>query len=370
MQELWDGFIDFTEKLVVPDWSALVALIPLGIAALVGLFLVWNLARAFRAPPRRVGVRRLTPVAPAGIHMPGPSFAPILAALGTTLLFFGIIAGGLALWAGIIALLVTLLYWGREAVRDYDHIPDVAADGGSIPVLPPVSHPGPPAGVHMPGPSFRPILGAIGSTVLLFGFVVGGPLLIAGAIVLAITLLGWLFDAGREFRATQAADITGHIDNGPAPRWPKATFVAVLAIVVVAGVLASGFLPIGRGEAGASAPPGGSAPPPASQPPGGSGQPSAPPADADVVLTAQGVQWLETSLSAPADTPFTLALDNRDAGVPHDVRISDQAGAVVFHSDVITGPAVQVFEVPALAPGAYPYVCTIHPNMTGTLTAG
>jgi hypothetical protein len=369
MQELWDGFIDFTEKLVVPDWNTLVALIPIGVAGLVGLFLLSSVIRLLRAPPKRRGVRRLTPIAPPGVHLPGPTFAPIFGAIGSFLLLFGIIAGGIALWLGAIALFLTLLYWGKEAIAEYEHIPDVAAEGGSRQLLPAVDHPGPPPGVHMPGPSFRPILGAIGSTLLVFGFVAGGPLLIAGAIVLVITLLGWLFDAGREFHAVTAADTTGHIENGPAPRWPLRTLVGVIAIVGVAAILASGILPFGRGETAA---PGGSAPPPASQAPGGGGTPSEapPPIDADVVLTAQGTNWVETSLTAPADAPFTLALDNRDPNMPHDIKLSDGSGAEVYRSEVVVGPKVQVFEIPALAAGAYPYVCTIHPNMTGTLTAG
>ena len=39
---------------------------------------------------------------------------------------------------------------------------------------------------------------------------------------------------------------------------------------------------------------------------------------------------VETALSAPADAPFTLALDNRDSGVPDDVVIKDAGGAEAF----------------------------------------
>ena len=55
-----------------------------------------------RRPPRpkRRGVRRLTPVAPAGLHMPGPTFAPLFGAVGAFLLVFGLVAGGIALWLG------------------------------------------------------------------------------------------------------------------------------------------------------------------------------------------------------------------------------------------------------------------------------
>ena len=37
--------------------------------------------------------------------------------------------------------------------------------------------------------------------------------------------------------------------------------------------------------------------------------------------------------------------------------------------DIITGVAEADYNVPALAAGDYPFVCSVHPNMTGTLTA-
>ena len=72
-------------------------------------------------PPARRGKQRIEPRTPAGIHMPGPSFAPILAAIGAFLLFLGLVFGGPLLFLGAIALALTLLYWLAEAVRIYDH---------------------------------------------------------------------------------------------------------------------------------------------------------------------------------------------------------------------------------------------------------
>ncbi len=42
----------------------------------------------------------------------------------------------------------------------------------------------------------------------------------------------------------------------------------------------------------------------------------------------------------------------------------------VFKGDIITGPAKTTYNVPALAAGAYTFVCSVHPNMTGTLKVG
>jgi len=92
--------------------------------------------------------------------------------------------------------------------------------------------------------------------------------------------------------------------------------------------------------------------------------------DAPVVtITAEGVKFLETELTAPADTPFIIRFDNRDQGTPHDVDIMDASGAKVFDGEVFNGPEERDYSVPALAAGQYPFHCSVHPQlMTGTLT--
>jgi plastocyanin len=86
------------------------------------------------------------------------------------------------------------------------------------------------------------------------------------------------------------------------------------------------------------------------------------------VVTAENITYLETSLTVPADTAFTIAFDNRDT-VPHDIVIKDGSGATVFQGELVTGPAVVVYDVPALPAGAYGFICSVHPNMTGSITA-
>ena len=103
-----------------------------------------------------------------------------------------------------------------------------------------------------------------------------------------------------------------------------------------------------------------------------SGAPSAS-ASADpgiVRIEALGIVYTTTAVTAPADTPFTLEFVNNDASVPHDVVLKDGAGTEVFKTDVFPGVATKSYDVPALAAGSYPFACTIHPAMTGTLTAG
>jgi hypothetical protein len=212
-----------------------------------------------------------------------------------------------------------------------------------------------PAGVHIPPPSFRPILISLAATLLLAGLVVGGWLLVAGVIAIVITLLGWLWDARREYTATERADVTGHLDGGPAPAWPKAIFATLAVLVVIGVVLGSGLIGGGSADGAATA----------------SGGPSEPPKGpkADVVFTAQGTAWVNTTLTAPADVPFKLALENLDPNVPHDVAIIDAAGSLAYKTEIVTGVKTEVFDVEGLAPGSYTFDCTVHPTMTGTLTA-
>ena len=66
--------------------------------------------------------------------------------------------------------------------------------------------------------------------------------------------------------------------------------------------------------------------------------------------------------------PFVLTFRNRDNGIPHTVAINDAAGGDVFTGEIVAGPADIDYSIPDLSPGSYTFMCTVHPNMTGTLT--
>ncbi len=118
-----------------------------------------------------------------------------------------------------------------------------------------------------------------------------------------------------------------------------------------------------RGGARASAAPGGS--PAASAAASGGGA-----ATTVLALTASGIAFDKTDLTAPAGTAFQIAFTNNDAGIPHNVVIHKDSptGQIVWQGAIITGPATQTYDVPALPAGTYGFSCIVHPNITGTLT--
>ena len=362
MFDAWNALLNILSQFVIPDWGALIALLPIAIIALAVLTFALLFRRIISAPKARRGFQRIEPATPEGIHMPGPSLAPLFAAIGAYLLILGLVIGGLLLIFGAIALAVTLLYWLVEAMRLYDH--DISA---TAPPLPEVVHDGPPPGVHMPGPSYRPFVGALGMTMLMFGLVFGGWMLAVGVLALIVTLFGWLVDAVKEYRKTVEADSTGHMENIPAPRTPS-LLISILAVLFVGGiVLQTGILPPRAAEAGA---PGASGAPA----PGGSAAPAPPAASAaplpagDVTITARGFAFEQASVTAPAAKAFTIVFDNETPGTAHDVDLHDGSGAVVFDGKPIVGVANTVYDVDALPAGTYTFVCSLHSSMTGTAT--
>ena len=88
-----------------------------------------------------------------------------------------------------------------------------------------------------------------------------------------------------------------------------------------------------------------------------------------VEISAVNIAFEQTEVSAPADAPFTIRFDNKEA-VPHNVEIKDAAGMSLFKGEIVTGPVVVDYAVPALAAGTYQFICTVHPNMIGTLVVG
>lgn len=140
--------------------------------------------------------------------------------------------------------------------------------------------------------------------------------------------------------------------------------------------------PIPSVDASASAGPSGSAEPSASVGPSASAQPStapsapssqsAPPSasapTAAVDVAAQNIAFTPTELSVAPDVAFQIDFANNDPSIPHNIAIKDAAGSTIFDGEIFNGVATRTYDVQALPAGTYQFVCTVHPNMTGTLT--
>jgi plastocyanin len=360
LEQLWSGILDLISQVVIPDWGSVVALLPVAILIIVAIGLTRTFQRLMTTPPARRGTRRVAPAAPTGIHMPGPSFAPIFAAIGTFLLLVGLVFGGVAIVLGAIALILTLLYWLAEGLRIYDH--DIAPTST---VMPAVVHEGPPPGVHVPGPSWRPIVGALGTALLMLGLVFGEWLLAVGVFALILGLIGWLPDARKEYAKTVEADATGHLENIPAPRPPSRQLTVLALLVIGAVVIQSGVLSSGAANGGTA---GGSDGPVGSGEPAGSGAPAPSVQTGDVTIEARNIAFSQTSWTGPAGRPFTIAFSNQDPNTPHNVQLTDSSGAVVFKGEIFNGVDTNLYQVPALPAGEYLFSCAVHPSMTGTAT--
>jgi cytochrome c oxidase subunit 2 len=109
-------------------------------------------------------------------------------------------------------------------------------------------------------------------------------------------------------------------------------------------------------------------PPPSSAPRGG------PPGGGAISVASVSVTagFDPATLTAPADTPLSIQMVNRDPSVPHNFAIK---GGNPDGSDWVGQPPANsgqtaTYQAPPLKAGTYEFFCAIHPNMKGTLTVG
>ena len=103
------------------------------------------------------------------------------------------------------------------------------------------------------------------------------------------------------------------------------------------------------------------APTTTSQPPAGGNAGDA------VTVVAKDIAFKNPDVAVKAGAPVQIVLDNQD-GAPHNIAISDANGQGVFKGDIVSNAKV-TYNVPALAAGTYTFICEVHPNMKGTITA-
>ncbi len=85
-------------------------------------------------------------------------------------------------------------------------------------------------------------------------------------------------------------------------------------------------------------------------------------------LVAHNISWNEFCLAVPANTPFTVNINNQDAGIQHNFSIYDSffQKTKYFTGPKVTGPATVSLNPEPLPPGRYYFQCDVHgPAMSG-----
>jgi plastocyanin len=97
-----------------------------------------------------------------------------------------------------------------------------------------------------------------------------------------------------------------------------------------------------------------------------SAAPAAPAGDA-VTIVAKDMKFQPADVAVTADKPLSVVFDNQD-GAPHNIAISDASGAPVFKGEIVSATKV-TYAVPAMGAGTYTFICEVHPDMKGVITA-
>jgi len=232
--------------------------------------------------------------------------------------------------------------------------------GGVLPAT--VSEPAdihePPPGVHLPGPSPWPFFAPIGLMFVFMGFVFGPWLILGGLIMSVIAVAGWYRDAGSEYRQVEEGHLPEPRTRDPEKAFPKQllrVYAGVAAITLFLTLLPFllSFLPRSTAAPGASA-----------------GTPVAA-TTTPVISASSAVSFDQSEIVVAAGKPLTLTFDNKNAGVPHNVAIYDGPAEArnLFKGEIVTGPKQVIYNVPPLPAGSYYFVCQVHANMHGTITA-
>jgi plastocyanin len=100
---------------------------------------------------------------------------------------------------------------------------------------------------------------------------------------------------------------------------------------------------------------------------GGSAASASPPADADLAVTAEGMEFDTSTITLAAGEETTMFFRNLD-GQPHNVAIytDESASEPLWVGETITDEAITE-TIPPLEAGEYFFRCDLHPAMAGTV---
>ncbi len=248
LDELWTGILETMARIIIPVWNDLIQYIPL-LVVFAFLGILGGLAYMWMRHGRDNRSRVPKPI-PAGrkpddTHLPGPSLWPFVAPVGLLFIVFAVALGpfeslvalGL-LFAGVAVAGVGIIGWYLDAGKEYVA---VEAGGHLAEGEPADDAPGwsltPPEGMHLPGPSAWPLLAPAGLLFLASGLIFGPAMFIGGAIMAAIAIIGWLFDAGRELDDIEEHGHPSQADRDPEKAWPS----RLIPVYFIVGAIAIGW---------------------------------------------------------------------------------------------------------------------------------
>ncbi len=207
------------------------------------------------------------------------------------------------------------------------------------------------------------------------------PLLLVGAILLGVFALAMLFLHNTYAVALTLAIVIGAgvlayfgfeaAGGEQMTRAKRAVVVLALAVPIGLGVLTATDVIAVEGEKGVEAEPHFAAP---------EGAPVVVADNIDFgVLDPETdeIDWDDVTVTlSAAEDASVLVFRNDDEGVPHDIDVFETEDAMnearederVFDGEIIQGPSQTTYEFETPESGEYPFHCSVHPQMTGTVT--
>jgi hypothetical protein len=247
LNELWTGILNALAQVMIPIWNDLIQYLPLLLVfAFFGIIgaVIWmwhvNVAGNRSRVPKPIPAGRK----PDDTHLPGPSAWPFVGPVGLLLILFSVALGPLEsglnlalLGLGVAIAVIGIVGWYFDARKEYVAV-EAGGHGSPHEVA---SVPGwslaPPAEMHLPGPSAWPLLAPVGLLFLASGLVFGPAMFVGGAIMAAIAIIGWYFDAERELDDVEEHGHPTQADRDPVKAWPE----RLIPVYFIVGALAIGW---------------------------------------------------------------------------------------------------------------------------------
>jgi plastocyanin len=88
----------------------------------------------------------------------------------------------------------------------------------------------------------------------------------------------------------------------------------------------------------------------------------------DLTIVEKDYKFVPDEVRVPAGREVTVVIDNRDPKTAHNIHFTTLPGSPKTKLEL--GPGYQTIKVRFDTAGRYPFICDVHPGMTGTAVAG